>query len=150
MNGVIAGKYYESAKLNVGTNNVTAKALYERYGFVVKHEVPNFYNSDSAYCMKCNLTAPVPYSRKQIPVQITAPISSTEDLPSNNTNTKDNTNQKNNQGNNQSRKGNNNASSNKKGNTNRKNQSTEPAQTTHLVNIEPIGFQISAKPKEYS
>jgi hypothetical protein len=148
MNGVIAGKYYESAKLNVGTNNVTAKALYERYGFVVKHEVPNFYNSDSAYCMKCNLTAPVPYSRKQIPVQITAPISSTEDLP-NNTNTKENTNQKNNQGNNQSRKGNNNASSNKKANTNRKNQS-EPAQTTHLVNIEPIGFQISAKPKEYS
>jgi hypothetical protein len=148
MNGVIAGKYYESAKLNVGTNNVTAKALYERYGFVVKHEVPNFYNSDSAYCMKCNLTAPVPYSRKQISVQITAPISSTEDLP-NNTNTKENTNQKNNQGNNQSRKGNNNASSNKKANTNRKNQS-EPAQTTHLVNIEPIGFQISAKPKEYS
>ncbi len=153
MNGVIAGKYYETAKLNVGTNNVTAKALYEKYGFVVKHEVPNFYNSDSAYCMKCKFTAPVPYSRKQIPVQMQEPPTATEELKSNSNSTaKDNNNQNNND---RSRKNsiNNNNAGNKKANTNRKNQSkAEPAieQTTHLVNIEPTAFVISAKPKEYN
>lgn len=106
--------------------------------------------------MKCNFTAPVPYSRKQIPVKIVEPTVTTVTeevkVPSNNNTKGSNNNQKNNQ-NNQNRKNNNDIAAMKKPNANRKNQSAaEPAQvqTTHIVNIEPIGFEISTKSKEYS
>lgn len=124
MNGVIAGKYYETAKLNVGTNNVTAKALYEKYGFAVKHEVPNFYNSDSAYCMSCRLSAPVPYSRKQIPVQLTDPTPTPAEEPKLNKNNINSDHNNTNQNSNQNRKKNNNndIAAMKKPNANRKNQ----------------------------
>ena len=150
INGTIAGKYYEGAILNVGTNNVPAKLLYERYGFVVKHEIPNFYNSDSAYCMECIFTALVPYSGEQMSDKTKLTNLSPEPQKPGSKQTNNTHHNKNLARKEGKMKDNTDNASEMK--FNNKKQAIEPEvdKITHLIQIEHVTFRISSKPKEYS
>eukprot|EP00029_Vermamoeba_vermiformis_P001483 TRINITY_DN11657_c0_g1_i1.p1 TRINITY_DN11657_c0_g1~~TRINITY_DN11657_c0_g1_i1.p1 ORF type:complete len:244 (+),score=19.65 TRINITY_DN11657_c0_g1_i1:40-771(+) len=62
LNMLFEKQIFTSATLHVAVENFPALALYTKYGFEIRKEIPGYYNPGDAYSMKAYITTQWPYS----------------------------------------------------------------------------------------